>query len=429
MTVRTVVAALVALLVTGVPQAAGDQAGDRPRGPGPGVTLAALAQAVGGRGASQIPSRYSYLEKLDSHLQDVVVSRLGTGSVESAKVAARRQGITISPQGGVLVDVYVRGAVARAADDLRALGMQVVAVSNRAPARMVEGFLPAGGLAQAAALASTQAILSALSVAHTGSVLSQGDTAIHGPQARALGPNRSGVSVGIISDSIDQAGGGVAASQMTGDLPVVQNLLDQAGGTDEGRAMAEIVYDEAPGISSIVFSSGTTGAGASKAASIDALVSHGVKVIADDIGILNEPFFQDGVVAQAVDRAKAAGVAYFTSAGNDSRNAWQGVYTPSGGSEDFDPGGAVDTIQSIGPIPAHVTVTLVLQWAERWGGATTNLDVDFYDMTGAPVLLGTADDDNVASGLPMEFGSVIAGNAPFTLGIAIRRVAGGAARS
>ena len=150
-------------------------------------------------------------------------------------------------------------------------------------------------------------------------MLSQGDGAIHGPQARAFGVGGAGVKVGVISDSIDEVGAGIAGSQGTGDLPPdVQNLGDLPGGTDEGRAMAEIVYDVAPGISGIVFVTAAGGPQA-KANSIDSLVSHGVKVIADDTSYITEPFFQDDVVAQAVDRAKADGVAYLIAAGKRRR--------------------------------------------------------------------------------------------------------------
>ena len=45
----------------------------------------------------------------------------------------------------------------------------------------------------------------------TGTVLSQGDAAHHGPQARALGTTGAGVKVGVISDSINQVSGGVAS--------------------------------------------------------------------------------------------------------------------------------------------------------------------------------------------------------------------------
>ena len=231
----------------------------------------------------------------------------------------------------------------------------------------------------------------------------------------------------MISDSIDEVGAGIAGSQGTGDLPPdVQNLGDLPGGTDEGRAMAEIVYDVAPGISGIVFVTAAGGPQA-KANSIDSLVSHGVKVIADDTSYITEPFFQDDVVAQAVDRANADGVAYLIAAGNDADQSWEGTYNGGGGSQDFDPGPATDTIQTIGTIPAGATVTIVLQWAQPWGTATTNFDFDVYDTGGAmPALLGTAQGiDTVATGIPMEYGAVTApGPGSQTLGIRIRRVAG-----
>ena len=365
----------------------------------------------------------------------MAASRLGAGSVASARLAARRQSVAISPAGDVLVDVYVHGNFRRSADDLRALGMRVSAVSSRAPQRLVEGYLPAAALPEAAALDSTQAILTTLSRVNAGSVMSQGDGAIDGPAARAplgVGAAGAGVSVGIISDSIDQLptpGAGIASSVGTGDLPPnTVALSDSAGGTDEGRAMAEIVYDEAPNLSGIYFET-ANGGPAAKASAIDDLVAHGVKVIADDTTYLTEPFFQDDVVAQAVDRAKAAGVAYFASAGNDSRNAWEGTFTPapSSTSEDFDPGPGVDTMQAVATVPANVEVDVVLQWAEPWGHAATNLDLEIYDLTGGtPTLVASSTSDNALTGMPVEFAGAVAGSAPATIGIVIRRVSGAA---
>jgi subtilisin family serine protease len=409
-----------ALLLAGgvVPAAAGAP-------PSPSATLAQLVQDVGGRGAAATPQRYAYLRKIDSHLQDVAASRLGAGTPADAAIAAQRQGVTLSGQGDALTDVYVNGDVDAAAGDLRALGMQVTAVSRRAPQRMVEGYLPPQAIAAAAALTQARAISTPLLRIHKGSALSQGDDAINGPEARALGPTGAGVKVGIISDSINVLNQGISASVNSGDLPSdTIDLSNPPSGTDEGRAMAEIVYDEAPDLAGIRFVT-ANGGPAVKAHGIDALVAAGVKVIADDTSYIGEPFFQDDVIAQAVDRAKAAGVAVFVSAGNDSRNSWQGTFTPSGAMEDFDPSPAVDTMQSIGPVPAHVEMDVVLQWAEAWGHAATNLALDVYDISGStPVFVGTSDADNIQTGLPEEFMPVVAGNAPTTFGIVIRRVAG-----
>ena len=44
----------------------------------------------------------------------------------------------------------------------------------------------------------------------------------------------------------------------------------------------------------------------------------GAEVIVDDVGYFEEPFFQDGPVAVAVDKVTAEGVTYLSAAGNDN---------------------------------------------------------------------------------------------------------------
>ena len=59
------------------------------------------------------------------------------------------------------------------------------------------------------------------------------------------------MKVGVLSDSVNEFGTGLAGSIFTGDLPSnVQVIQDStSGGTDEGRAMLQIVHDTAPGAS------------------------------------------------------------------------------------------------------------------------------------------------------------------------------------
>src|SRR5205823_1354021 len=123
--------------------------------------------------------------------------------------AAAREGLALTPAGGVRVDVYVDGDLATATAALRALGMRIEAVSDRAPERMVEGVLPVPKLTAAAALGSTHAVLSVYTGTNIGAKTSEGDAAHRGPQARALGPTGAGVPVGVISDSIDNVNGGI----------------------------------------------------------------------------------------------------------------------------------------------------------------------------------------------------------------------------
>ena len=304
----------------------------------------------------------------------------------------------------MLVDVYVRRDVRAMAGKLRALGMGVEATSNRGAFRIVEGRLPVKAAARAASLARVRAIVTVPPpVLSVGAKTSQGDAAHRGPQARALGPTGAGVNVGIISDSINNVGGGIAGSQASGDLPSKVTVLSDGPGLDEGRAMAEIAYDEAPGLASILFGSITSGGAVGKAATIDRLVSSGANVIADDTTFPDEPFFQDGVVAQAVDRAVAHGTTYFTAAGNEARQSWEGTFTESSstpGFNDFDTGPADDPTQTLVTVPKGGEISVFLQWDEAFGHAQTDLDLFLRKTDGT--LLASSTDDNVANGNPEE---------------------------
>lgn len=395
-------------------------------------SLSGLVTALGYDAAAGGETRFAHLRKLDSHLQTLAADRLRGRDLGET---ARREALALSGEARrVRVDVRVLGDMDDALRTLRAQGMDVAAVSDREPQRMVEGTLPVSALTGVAGLASTQAVLAVQGFGtDAGSVQSQGDAAHKGPAARLLGPTGSGVPVGIISNSINRVGGGLAGSQASGDLPgpastphgQVQVLQDgSAGSDDEGRAMAEVVFDTAPGIRDMLF---TTGQGAvTRAAGIDKLVTAGAKIVADDTFQITEPFFQDGIVAQAVDRAKAAGVTYLASAGNRARQSWEGTYAPttdprgiSTSSNDFDPGAGADAVQTVGTF-TNRSIFISLQWDEPFGQASTDLAVDVYSNG---VYAFTVDSDNLATTIPSEFVSVdIPGTV--TIGIAVRRRAG-----
>src|SRR5664279_438049 len=167
-----------ALLCAGTAPAAADP--PIPASPAP----AQLVQEVGGRGAARQPQRFAYLQKLDSHLQDVAASSLGGGGPAAAAATAEQQGVTTARNGDVSVDVYVAagGSAEAVADALRAIGMRVSSVSDSPPQRMVEGYLPPAALPQAAAIPSARAVLAPYATFSAGSVQSQGDGAIHGPK-------------------------------------------------------------------------------------------------------------------------------------------------------------------------------------------------------------------------------------------------------
>lgn len=143
----------------------------------------------------------------------------------------------------------------------------------------------------------------------------------------------SGMSIGFISDSFGNGTTDVnnfdlpgAGNNPINTQPVV--VLQDTPGTDEGRGMVQIGYKMAPkarlGFASANF--GEVGF-ANNIRALAALpgyeyppeIQQGFKadVICDDVGYSDEPFFEDGIIAAAVNDVFAAGVSYFSSAGND----------------------------------------------------------------------------------------------------------------
>ena len=156
----------------------------------------------------------------------------------------------------------------------------------------------------------------------------------------------TGMSIGVMSDSYNSqpsAEGGfttapqdVASSDLpgTGNLtnsqPVVvlQDFNPTPGATNEGRAMCQIVADIAPqarigfataDVGELGFANNIRALGGLQGYTFPASVQQGFKgdVVCDDVSYLDEPIFQDGIVAQGVIDVVNAGVTYCSSAANN----------------------------------------------------------------------------------------------------------------
>src|SRR5580704_17666047 len=216
-----------------------------------------------------------------------------------------------------------------------------------------------------------------------------------------LSVNGSGIKVGVLSDSFNDLGG-AAGDEASGALPSsVQVLADLAsGGTDEGRAMLQIIHDIAPGASLAFYTAFNSEQ--DFANGILALANAGAKVIVDDVGYSDEPFFQNGVIAQAIQTVEAEGVTYVTAAGNDGSNGYQAAWTPISGTfdghsladaESF--GGSLTQTIAVNNEGTGDTIPLVLEWNQAFGAATSDLELlVFHNGT----LVGTA--TNRTSGEP-----------------------------
>ena len=126
----------------------------------------------------------------------------------------------------------------------------------------------------------------------------------------------AGITIGIISDSFNTLGGetsDIAAGVLSPDITILPGLAGD--GSDEGRALAQIIYDIAPG-AAIDFATGDASP-AVFATAVQALQAAGCRIIVDDEGFDPSQEVPNGVMDQAIDAAVDAGVTYVTAAGND----------------------------------------------------------------------------------------------------------------
>lgn len=325
--------------------------------------------------------------------------------------------------GRVVIDAIASGDPARLMEDLRGLGLTHAAQAGP----IVSGLFPIGAIQQMVRLDSVGAVRASWRpVTNIGLVTSEGVYAM-GADMIPTFETGLGSTIGILSDSFDQKGD-TSLDQANGDLPANVNILDDAANcgnifapkacNDEGRAMAQLAHDVAPG-ANIAFHTAFTG-DANFAQGIRDLAAAGADVIVDDVMYFNEPMFQDGVIAQAVDDVVADGIAYFSSAGNSARSSFEAPFDGSGeilyvnglfGQEyrgelhDFNPDpSVVDWHQGL-TIPAGTTISLSFQWDQPSSavapGKGSQSDYDIYISSGNTILASSID-DNIASGVPLE---------------------------
>ena len=229
-----------------------------------------------------------------------------------------------SARGAIQARVPVSFIEALAArDDVRAISSTIPPRSTGAPlATLLRHYrLPLSGIGGAAGHPYRFDPFLGLSF-FVGSLTRQG-VVTHGANtaANTYGARGAGIRVGILSDSAEA----LPMLIGTGDLPPgtlnvadIDQTLNGGPGTSEGSAMMEIVYDLAPGVQ-LFFASAFNGED-SFADNIRLLRNtYHCDIIADDVSYSDEPAFQDGVIAQAVNDVTQDGAALFLF----GRKRWQ----------------------------------------------------------------------------------------------------------
>ena len=247
---------------------------------------------------------------------------------------------------------------------------------------------------------------------------------------QAAGLTGDGVKVGII----DGGFGGIDALLGSG-LPAsvharcytsvgsfTSNLADCDDGETHGTAVAEAVFDMAPGIDLYV---------ADPISSLDEqrtvawMTSNGIRII-------NASFFSglmfegpgDGTspytnsLYALVDRAVAGGALWVNAAGNAGDSGWTGPWTDAdnNGWLDFAPGVGVDGMT----LAAGEDVTVAIRWADPWGASANNYDLV---LSKGKTIVGSSRDVQAGTGDPFEIVEYTAATAG-RYDIAIRRVSG-----
>ncbi|HTL08985.1 MAG TPA: T9SS type A sorting domain-containing protein, partial [Chitinophagaceae bacterium] len=359
------------------------------------------------------------------------------------------------------VDITVKEDLPGVTKRLQALGLQVTGIYGR----VISGLLPVNAIPLLAIMPQVQYARPAYKPMHQRQqvrpsmqrfpmlpaakpvpVISQGDTAQLSYQARKkMHVDGKGVKLGILSDSYDNLGT-AADGVRGGELPgagnpfndrkpvIVLQDLDNGTGTDEGRAMAEIVHDVAPG-AEIAFHTAYLGQ-ANFAQGIQQLADKGCQVIVDDVFYYDEPFFQDGIIAQSVDHAKKRGVSYFSAAGNNFNNSYESDYRSSNAQLLGAGNGTAHNFSAPADLPRYYQPIYIppggsfiasFQWDQPsfsagGRGAESDLDIYLLDVNGSIVAQGAA--DNIASGDPIEVMGYTNQTSNYTFFIIIMKFAG-----
>jgi hypothetical protein len=215
-------------------------------------------------------------------------------------------------------------------------------------------------------LAADPALRSAAPILATTNALpeqavSQGVQSLFGEDGRDVPAiDGTGVRVGVLSDSFGCEPGpflpgaptstveeDIAGGELPEDLVIAAEIASCVGAIDEGRGMAQIVHDVAPGASQAfhtafngyfdfacgimelagIATEGAEAACGTLGGSYAPLEGDEVSdVIVDDVIYFAEPMFMPGPIAQGADAAFAAGVPYFSSAGNNARDSYEAGY-------------------------------------------------------------------------------------------------------
>jgi hypothetical protein len=309
-----------------------------------------------------------------------------------------------SPAGAVQVYVRMQPGFPPMESVLSAAGLNIEVVNTKFG--IVQGWIEPTALEALSQLSSVSRVtVPDYAFTRTGSINTEGDDALRASNLRAAATvDGADIRVGVISDGVDS----IADVQppLGNDLPAVVYVTPAFPGSgDEGTAMLEIIHDLAPG-AELGFCGPATSVEFIQCVQ-DLQTGFGADIIVDDLGFPAEPYFEDGMVAQAVAAVPAA-IDYVSAAGNSAAgNYYEADFTPSNvlgfvvpeHNFGIENGGANDPAQTIILGPGE-TACAILQWNDPFGSSGNDYDLfmfsnDFAAIRSASAFTQDGDDDPI----------------------------------
>src|SRR3989337_1884414 len=249
------------------------------------------------------PKISSLIMKRISKMQSLGITRENVQSVYPTSISDPL--VKVDKSGNIQTYIYMENMDQENISKLESMNVKIEIVNSKY--NLIQAWVPFDEVEEVASLNFVKKITPpSYGILRTGSVNSEGDGVMGSDDVRReLGFDGTGVRVGVISDGVDS----IESSNATGDLPDRDNIIiGNQGKGDEGTALLEIIHDIAPG-SELAFSSAFSPSvrlftSAEFINAIGFLANDAnVDIIVDDFGFLDEPYFQDGMVAQAVKDA------------------------------------------------------------------------------------------------------------------------------
>ncbi len=293
-----------------------------------------------------------------------------------ACVAATSTPATARPRGVSVNVVAAPGQTTSVQTALRARGFHV----DRRVGRRLQVVVRKSAQRRAIAALPGVATVAVPPSAYGDAVVSQGVDRTGAAALRDSAADGAGLRIAILDLGF---GLSVPTLQATGELPPASRLIrqsfDPAAGiagtnaygnlTDHGQLVAQTVFDYAPRATYLFVNYHTPD---DFVAAVDWLATQRVDVVVHSNNFLEGPFDGTSAPARAVDRAAAAGIMWFNSAGNYGEKHWSGTWVDADGDHVLDWPGATPWILTH---PAFQPMTFHLSWTNPSGAARSDIDL------------------------------------------------------